>query len=324
MDKKSLDNFYHTINQIRAETKKVVVGQDHVITGILRGLVADGHILVEGIPGIAKTLLVRTIAKVTGCQFGRVQFTVDLLPSDIVGIQSYQEGRGFFTIKGPIFANFLLADEINRAPPKTQSALLEAMQEKQVTLGKERFPLLSPFFVMATQNPIEQEGTYRLPEAQMDRFLFKVIMGYPSEDEERQILKTNITLQRFEDFDLKAKTTPAELLKMQQLAKEIYTSPEVENYIIRIVEATRNPNKYKLKLAKYIEYGCSPRASIGLFIGSKAEALIQGKTFVTPQHVKDVALDVMRHRLILSYEAEAENITSDHIIKEILARVPVP
>ncbi|MBU2637613.1 MAG: MoxR family ATPase [Nanoarchaeota archaeon] len=319
-----IKEYYKLLNEVRKEIKTVVVGQDLVVTGLLRGLLCNSHVLVEGLPGIAKTLLVRTLAKVTGCSFSRIQFTVDLLPTDILGLQSYIEGKGFLTVKGPIFANFLLADEINRTPPKTQSALLEAMQERQVTIAKETFPLPNPFFVMATQNPLEQEGVYRLPEAQVDRFLFKLLMPYPEQDEEQLILKRNLTLNKFEDFELKTILTPEKIIQMQEFAKTIYLDPEIEKYIVRIVDATRKPAKYKVEHARFIELGCSPRAGICMYIGAKTQALIEGKSFVTPQHVKDVAYDVMRHRLILTYEAEAEKVTADMIIKEILSRVPVP
>ena len=321
---KKVKEFHQQRNDVRQEIKKVIIGQDMVVTGLLRGLICNSHILVEGLPGIAKTLLVRTLAIATGCSFSRIQFTVDLLPTDILGLQSYIEGKGFVTLKGPIFANFLMADEINRTPPKTQSALLEAMQERQVTIAKETFPLPNPFFVMATQNPLEQEGVYRLPEAQIDRFLFKILMPYPSMEEEQLILRNNITIQKFEDFNLQPILTPEKIILMQDFAKTIYLDPEIEKYIVRIVDATRHPAKYKLEHAKYIELGCSPRAGICMFIGAKAQAMIEGKAFVTPQHVKDVAYDVMRHRLILTYEAEAEKVTPDTVIKEILSRVPVP
>ncbi|MBU2589541.1 MAG: MoxR family ATPase [Nanoarchaeota archaeon] len=324
VDLKQVKLYHILLKKVREEVSKTVVGQEKVVTGFLRGLIANGHVLVEGVPGIAKTLLVRTLAIVTGCDFKRVQFTVDLLPTDIVGLESYVEGKGFITMKGPIFANFILADEINRTPPKTQSALLEAMQEKQVTIAKQTYSLPKPFFVMATQNPLEQEGVYRLPEAQVDRFLFKLLMGYPNMEEEQQILMKNITIKRFEDFQLNAILTPKKIVEMQEFVQKVYLDPEIEKYIVRIIDATRNPAKYKITNAKYVEWGCSPRAGIGLFIGAKTEALLNGKGFVTPQHVKDVAYDVMRHRLILNYEAEAEKITSDVIIKEILARVPVP
>jgi MoxR-like ATPase len=324
IDQRKFQKYSKLLEEVKREVKKTVVGQENIVEGFMRALLANGHVLVEGIPGIAKTLLVRTIAKITGCKFSRIQFTVDLLPTDIVGLQTYQENKGFFTIKGPIFANYVLADEINRAPPKTQSALLEAMQEKQATIGKETFPMMVPFFVMATQNPIEQEGTYRLPEAQVDRFIFKLLMPYPSMDEEQLILNTNMTLRKFEDFKLNPILNPKLIVDMQSFVKEIYLDKDIEKYIVRITDATRNPAKYKLKFTKYIEWGASPRASIAMFIGAKTQALLQGKEYVTPQHVKDIAYDVLRHRLLLTYEAEAEKITADMVIKDVLSRVPIP
>jgi MoxR-like ATPase len=310
------------LSKIKKEISRIVVGQEKVVEGLLRALLADGHVLVEGVPGIAKTLLVRALGKVTGCEFKRVQFTVDLLPTDILGITTYTREQGFTIVKGPIFANYILADEINRSPPKTQSALLEAMQEKQVTIGKETFPLPLPFFVMATQNPIETAGVYTLPEAQVDRFLFKVLMYYPTVQEEEKIVKNNITLKKFEDFDLRAVITPEKIIEMQKITKKIYLSKAVEQYIVRIVNMTRNPKG--INFGKYIEWGASPRASIGLFIAAKAEALMQGKSFVVPQHIKDVAYDVLRHRILLNYEGQAENIKTEDIITEILSKVPVP
>lgn len=308
--------------KIQEEMAKAVVGQRDVIDPLLCCIIADGNALVEGIPGIAKTLTVRAMGKVSGCATKRIQFTVDLLPSDIIGITTYTKERGFEIIKGPIFANFLLGDEINRSPPKTQSALLEAMQERQVTIGKETFPLPLPFFVMATQNPIETAGVYSLPEAQIDRFLMKLLMFYPTPEEEQKILKTNITLRKFEDLNLQSVTNPEEIVEMQKLVKQIYLSKAIEEYIVKIVQMTRHPKG--LTLGKYIEWGGSPRASIGLFIASKARALMQGSTFVTPQHVKDIAYNVLRHRILLNYEGQAENIKTENIITEILAKVPVP
>ena len=317
--------YQQILKLIRDETSNLVVGQEGVVNGLIRTLLADGHVLVEGIPGIAKTLIVRTLAKVTGCQYSRIQFTADLLPTDIIGLTTYiKEKNEFKVIRGPVFANFVIADEINRAPPKTQSALLESMQEKQVTIGNETFKLPDPFFVMATQNPIESSGVYSLPEAQIDRFLFKIKINYPKLHEENEILTKNITLQRFEEVKLEKVTNPKELVKMQDFVKKIYLSKEVENYIVKLTDATRNPNKYKINNGQYIEWGCSPRGSIGLYIASKTEALIQGINFVTPAHVKSVAHDVMRHRILLNYEGQAENIKTDDIITEILSKVPIP
>ena len=316
---------YHKLFlKVKDECKKTIVGQDRVIEGILRGIICDGHILVEGVPGIAKTLIVRTLAKVTGGTYSRIQFTADLLPTDITGLTTYEEKKGFTVMKGPVFANYIIADEINRSPPKVQSALLEAMQEKQVTIGKTTYHLPLPFFVMATQNPIESSGVYNLPEAQIDRFLFKVNIYYPSTNEEAEILKKNITLYSFDDYKLKSVINPKIILEIQKFVRDIYVSKDIERYITRIVDATRNPGRYKIQLGKYVEWGSSPRASIGLFIASKAEALLRGQSFVTPHHIKTVAHDVMRHRMLLNYEGQAENISRDDIISEILNKVPMP
>ena len=316
--KKAQEDF----EKIKKEVARVVVGQEKTVNGIIRAMISNGHVLVEGIPGIAKTLVIRALAAATGCQFQRIQFTVDLLPTDIVGITTYNEKKGFYTMKGPIFANFVIADEINRSPAKTQSALLEAMQEKQATIGRKTYPMMDPFFVMATQNPIESAGVYQLPEAQIDRFLFKLLMSYPKTHEEQAILKTNISLQKFEDYGIKPLITPNRIVELQKFVKTIYLDKSIEEYIIKLVNATRHSEK--LKLGKYIEWGASPRASIGLFIAAKAEALLNGSNFVTPQHVKNVAHDIMRHRILLNYEGQAEGITTDQIISEVLSKVNVP
>ncbi|MDD5253554.1 MAG: MoxR family ATPase [Candidatus Nanoarchaeia archaeon] len=328
LDKKEIHNaksreYSKLFDEVRHEVAKVIVGQDEMVNSMLRCLIANGHALVEGVPGVAKTLLIRTLAKSTGCDFKRIQFTIDLLPTDIIGITTYDPMvKNFRTEKGPIFANFLLADEINRSSPKTQSALLEAMQEKQVTINKVTYGLPLPFFVMATMNPLESEGVYPLPEAQIDRFLFKLNMDLPSADEEKKILKQNITINSFYDYDVKSILSPKKIIEIQEFVKNIYLSPEIEEYIIRLVQATRKSDKFKL--GRYIAYGASPRASIGLFIASKAQALLKGNSFVTPQHVKDVARSVLRHRILLNYEGQAENVTSDQIIDEILSKVPIP
>ncbi|MBW2980869.1 MoxR family ATPase [Candidatus Woesearchaeota archaeon] len=321
---KRIRRYGEIFDQLRKEIETIVVGQDVIITALLRAIIANGHALLEGVPGIAKTLMIRTLSSVTKCVFKRIQFTPDLLPTDIVGITAYDEKKGFYIVKGPIFANFVLADEINRAPPKVQSALLEAMQEKQVTIGKQTFDLEHPFFVFATQNPLESLGTYPLPEAQMDRFLFKIYVDYPTIDDEKEILMKNMTIKRFTEYKLKPLLTPKEINELQKDVMNIYLDKKIEKYIVSIVDATRHPDKYKLKLAKYIEWGSSPRASIGLFIASKSEALLRGREFVTPQHVKVVAHDVLRHRIILNYEGQAEGIKTDDIITEILSRIPVP
>lgn len=320
IDKAELKQFSGKIKRLKEEIRKIVVGQEEVVDGMIRALICNGHVIVEGVPGIAKTLLIRTLGKVSGCKVKRIQFTVDLLPTDIVGLTIYKEKRGFEFVKGPIFANFVIADEINRAPPKTQSALLEAMQEKQVTIGRKTFPLQKPFFVMATKNPIESAGIYNLPEAQRDRFLFTLLINYPKKEEEKLIMKQNVELKDFEDFKLKKAMSAQDIIKMQKLVKKIYLSNDIEDHIVNIVDYTRNK---KTKYSKYIDWGASPRATISFFIASKAKALIQGRSYVVPQDVKDVALDVLRHRIILSYEAEADNIDADKLIDNIIKEVSI-
>lgn len=312
------------LDLMRSEISRVVVGQDEVVNGLIRAILAKGHILLEGVPGIAKTLIMRALAHVTTSNYKRVQFTADLLPTDITGITAYDKDKGFYVVKGPVFTNFLLADEINRAPAKVQSALLEAMQEKQVTIGTKTFIIEEPFFVMATQNPIESVAIFPLPEAQMDRFLFKLYIGYPRIEEEQGILQKNITTSSFDDFNIKSVISSKEIIKMQNIVKRIYVSPDVEKYIVRIVDATRFSGKYKLNNSKYIAWGSSPRASIGLYIASKADALLSGKDYVTPKNVRNVAYDILRHRIILNYEGQAENIKTDDIVSEILQKVPTP
>ncbi|MDO8508503.1 MAG: MoxR family ATPase [Nanoarchaeota archaeon] len=306
------------ISAVKNEIAKAVVGQDKIVDSLIRALICDGHVLLEGVPGIAKTLAIKTLSVVSGCSSKRIQFTVDLLPTDIVGITTYTPGKGFETIKGPIFANFVIADEINRSPSKTQSALIEAMQERQVTLGKETYTLPDPFFVMANQNPLEQSGVYTLPEAQIDRFLFKVIMGYPEYDHESKIMEENMTLKKFEDFNLKPIISPMEIIRMQKLAKRVFLGENIKHYILDIVSKTRTKD---FKYGGLIEWGGSPRASIALYIASKAHAMMQGRNFVIPSDVKDVAHEVLRHRIILSYRARAERVTSDIVIDELLNNV---
>lgn len=315
--------YQEKFTQLRKELGKVLIGQQEIVTSLLEALLSNGHVLVEGIPGVAKTLTIRSLAKVTGSEFKRIQFTPDLLPTDIIGITTYEEGRGFYTVKGPVFANFVLADEINRAPPKVQSALLEAMQERQVTIGNQTFPLPVPFFVMATQNPVENLGTYPLPEAQVDRFLYKLIMGYPKLEDEAKIMHTNMTLHKLEDYQLQAVITTQEILQAQEDVKKVYLSKELEDYIVHLIDATRNPETYGIEKGKYIEYGASPRSTIAMFIAAKARALVQGRGYVNPQDMKGVARSVLRHRLILNYEGQAEGITSDDIITDILNTIPI-
>jgi len=317
-----LKNYHKKIELIRKEISKVVVGQEKVVDSLIRALLCDGHVLLEGVPGIAKTLLIKALSEVSGCTSKRIQFTVDLLPTDIIGLTTYTPNKGFEIVKGPIFANFIIADEINRSPSKTQSAMIEAMQEKQVTIGKETFKLPSPFFVMANQNPLEQGGIYSLPEAQIDRFLFKVIVSYPEEEDEKRIMEENVTLKKFEDFQLKPIVSPEDILKMQALIKEIYLDPKIKDYIVKIVRKTREKD---FQYADLIEWGSSPRAAIALFISSKAQAFLNGRDYVIPRDVKEIAYDVLRHRLILSYRAKAEGIDSDKIITHILnEEVSVP
>lgn len=309
------------LNSMKEEVSKAIVGQEKVINSLVRGLIANGHVLMEGVPGIAKTLAIRVLGIVSGCKVNRVQFTVDLLPTDILGLTIYREKTGKFeVVKGPVFTNFLIADEINRSPPKTQSALLEAMQEKQVTIGRTTYNLNPPFFVMATQNPLEQSGVYNLPEAQVDRFLFKVIVSYPEKEHEKNIMENNFDLRSLDSVNLKKIVSPKEIIKMQEDVKKVYLGDEAKEYISRLVQATRNKDK---PYSKYIEFGASPRASIGLFIASKAEAMMNGRNFVKPQDIKNVAHSIFRHRVILGYEAESEQITPDEVIDKILNETPV-
>jgi MoxR-like ATPase len=308
---------------LREEIGKVVVGQRYVVDRLLIGLLANGHILLEGVPGLAKTLSVKTLAQAIDASFHRIQFTPDLLPADLIGTLIYSPRDGVFTTKrGPIFANLILADEINRAPAKVQSALLEAMQERQVTIGDETYPLPAPFLVLATQNPIEQEGTYPLPEAQVDRFMLKLSVGYPSREEERQILDRMATTTP--DTRVNPVTTVADILKMRGLVDAIYLDDKVKEYVIDLVVATREPKTFKLDLEPYIQYGASPRATLYLTLAAKAHAFINGRGYVTPQDVKSIGADVLRHRLTISYEAEAEEMTADTIVQRIFDGVPVP
>ena len=302
---------------------KVIVGQKHMTERLLIGLLSNGHILLEGVPGLAKTLAIKTLSSIIDADFSRIQFTPDLLPADLIGTMIYsQKNEEFIVRKGPVFANFVLADEINRSPAKVQSALLEAMQEHQVTIGESTFALPDPFLVMATQNPIEQEGTYPLPEAQVDRFMLKVIIDYPKKEEEKIILRQNIN----KDYpEIKPVTSTKEILNARKVCREVYLDEKIENYITDIVFASRYPNDYKLKkFANLISYGGSPRATINLAMAAKAYAFIKRRGYVIPEDVRAVAPDVMRHRIGLTYEAEAENITTEEIINEILNMVEVP
>jgi MoxR-like ATPase len=311
------------INLIRSEMHKVIVGQEGLIDGLILALLCNSHVLIEGVPGLAKTLSVTTLAKMVQATFKRIQFTPDLLPADVVGTLIYNPKTGEFTTKkGPIFANIILADEINRAPAKVQSALLEAMQERQVTIGDRSYPLDDPFLVMATQNPIEQEGTYPLPEAQVDRFMFKIRISYPNKSQEHEILKK--MARSNPELNVNPILTPEDIKRLRALADEIYMDEKIEEYIVNLVEASRNPEGFGMNIGQYIRYGASPRASIFLAMASKANALVEGRGYVTPQDVKTVAMNILRHRIILTYEAEAEEKSSEDIIKEILQNVDVP
>lgn len=311
------------IDLINMEMSKVIVGQKHMTERLLIGLLSNGHILLEGVPGLAKTLAIKTLASIVDADFSRIQFTPDLLPADLVGTMIYsQKTEEFMVKKGPVFANFVLADEINRSPAKVQSALLEAMQEHQVTIGESTFALPDPFLVMATQNPIEQEGTYPLPEAQVDRFMLKVIIDYPKKEEEKVILRQNINKEYPE---VRKVTSTKDILNARKVCREVYLDEKIENYITDIVFASRFPEEFKLKkFAGMISYGGSPRASINLALAAKAYAIIKRRGYVIPEDVRAVAPDVMRHRIGLTYEAEAENITTEDIINEILNIVEVP
>ena len=308
---------------IRSGMDRRIVGQKHLVDSLLIALLCNGHVLLEGVPGLAKTLAIKTLASLVDAKYNRIQFTPDLLPADVIGTLIYSVKNETFEVKkGPVFANFVLADEINRAPAKVQSALLEAMQERQVTIGDNTFKLPSPFLVMATQNPIEQEGTYPLPEAQTDRFLLKVVIGYPSKDEEKAIIRQNIsgTLPPVNPV-----VNTDEILEVQKIVQKIYIDEKIENYIVDIVFATREPARYGLNdLQGIIQYGASPRASISLALASRAYAFLQGRGYVIPEDVRSVCHDVMRHRIGLTYEAEANNIGSDEVITDILDKVVVP
>jgi len=311
------------VDTLTAEIGKVIVGQKPMVDRLLIGLLCQGHILLEGVPGLAKTLAIKTLSTAINAKFQRIQFTPDLLPADLIGTMIYNQKDGkFITRRGPIFANFILADEINRAPAKVQSALLEAMQERQVTIGEDTFPLEEPFLVLATQNPIEQEGTYPLPEAQVDRFMLKVKIGYPSREEELKIMRQNVLGA---DTKVKHVVSSKEILSARDVVKQVYMDEKIERYILDIVFATRDPKSFKLdKLAPLISYGASPRASIALALASRAHAFIKRRGYVIPEDVRAICPDVLRHRVAVTYEAEAEEITSETIVTEILNQVEVP
>jgi len=311
------------VDPLISEVSKVVVGQKKLVHRLVTGLLCNGHVLLEGVPGLAKTLTVRTLASSIRTGFQRLQFTPDLLPADLIGTLIYNPRDGEFATKlGPIFSNLILADEINRAPAKVQSALLEAMQERQVTIGDTTYPLPDPFLVLATQNPIEQEGTYQLPEAQLDRFMLKVHVGYPTREEERGILDAMATSAP--QLEVQSVVSPEDIIHARSVVNSIYVDDRVKDYIVNIVWATRDPASYKLKLDGLIRYGASPRATIYLTLAAKAQAFIAGRGYVTPQDVKSIGMDVLRHRIGVTYEAEAESVTSEAIVEKIFAGLPVP
>ena len=323
------ETFY--LERVQQEIQKRIVGQTHLLDSLMIALLTGGHLLLEGVPGLAKTLAVKSLAEAIDVTFRRIQFTPDLLPADLIGTMVFDQRSGEFVPRqGPIFTNLLLADEVNRAPAKVQSALLECMQEKQVTMGKESFRLADPFMVLATQNPIEQEGTYPLPEAQMDRFLLKIILGYPNRKEEREIMNRVTSSDgsayyfAAEAIPLKKVLVPERILRMRQIASQIYIDERVKTYILDIVFASRNPQEYQLDLARLIRFGASPRASIGIMCAARAYAFLKGRGFVIPDDVKKVTPDVLRHRILLTYEAEAEGIRAEDLVERILHKVPAP
>ena len=320
--RRSVEEQARFVSRLREEIGRVIVGQQYMVDRLLLGMLANGHVLIEGVPGLAKTTAVKTLAQAMECKFSRIQFTPDLLPADLIGTLVYSPKDGQFTTKkGPIFGNIILADEINRAPAKVQSALLEAMQERQVTIGDTTFPIEEPFMVLATQNPIEQEGTYPLPEAQVDRFMLKLKITYPTKVEEREIMdRVNI----LHETQVAQVVSKQEILQAREVVNQIYVDDKAKNYIVDIVQATRNPDAFGLNIKHLIEYGASPRATIYLQQAARALAFLQGEGNVFPNDVKQVAMDILRHRVIVTYEAEAENMTSEDVVRRILETVPVP
>jgi len=316
------EKYSEKIKMVQSEISKIIVGQKDIIEKLLMALISNGHVLIEGVPGLAKTLIIKTLSECLDCDFVRLQFTPDLLPADIIGTKIYDhKNMSFKTVKGPIFTNFILADEINRAPPKVQSALLEAMQEKQVSIQGETLKLNKPFMVLATQNPIESEGTYKLPEAQVDRFMFKILIDYPTKDDEIEII------ERFtegEKHTVSKLLSSKQVLEVQKFNQKIYADKKVKEYVAEIIDATRHPKEYGLDIDEYIEYGASPRASLWMILASKAHAMMNGRGYVKPEDIKTVAHDVLRHRILLTYEAEAEQKTSDEMITKILEKIKVP
>ncbi|MEA1924674.1 MAG: MoxR family ATPase [Candidatus Altiarchaeota archaeon] len=312
------------LRQVKDEIKKGFIGQDAIIDSVLKCLICNGNVLMEGVPGLAKTTLILLLTQtVRDCKFQRIQFTPDMLPTDITGVTVFEEKKGFYTVKGPIFANFVLGDEINRTPPKVQSSMLQAMQEKQVTIGRKTYNLPNPFFVLATQNPLEDKGVYPLPEAQVDRFLFKIEVTYPAKKDEIFIIDQNITVKKIKDFELEKPISLDDILTMQDVVKRVHMSDEIGRYIVSMVKATRYPEEFDVKTGRYVQWGGSPRASIFLSLAARATALMKERTFVLPEDVRNIAPHVLRHRIILNYEGKAKGIVTDEIVKEIIKRVPV-
>ena len=324
IDKKYLVEIKNKIKDLKKEVHKGVIGQDDTIEGIIKCLICNSHALIEGVPGVAKTFLIKCLSEtIDGAKLSRIQFTPDLLPSDITGVEIYEKKKGFSIVYGPIFATLVTADEINRAPPKVQAAMLQCMQERQVTIGRQTFDLPKPFFVLATQNPLETMGVYPLPEAQVDRFLFKIKVGYPNREDEKKIILNNIDVRKLSDFKIEKIITIKDLLRYQQLLHKVYNSEEIKRYIFNIVDSTRNPTKYSIETGKYIRCGGSPRASIFLGLAAKSNALVNGRDYVIPEDVQSVAKNVLRHRIILNYEGKAKNIETDEIIDEILDKIEI-
>jgi MoxR-like ATPase len=310
--------------EMKREIHKGIQGQDKVIESVLKSLVCNGHVLLEGVPGLAKTLFIILLSNtVDGAKFQRIQFTPDLLPSDITGVTVYEEKKGFYTVKGPIFANFVCGDEINRTPPKVQSAMLQAMQEREVTIGRNTFALPNPFFVLATQNPLETKGVYPLPEAQVDRFLFKVLVKQPPKKDELKIIDLNVEVMTIEDFGIQRVIKIQDILGMQEIMKNISMSEEIQKYIVHLVDATRHPDKYGIMEGMYVQWGGSPRASIYLALAAKATAMMNNRTFVIPEDIRCIAHEVLRHRMVLNYEGKAKGIDTDSIVDSIIKNVPV-
>ncbi len=321
---KNIELYKKKIFEIKKEIHKGFIGQEDTVDGIIKCLICNSHVLLEGVPGVAKTFLIKCLSEtIKNCNFSRIQFTPDLLPSDITGVQIYEESKGFYVRKGPIFVNFTLADEINRAPPKVQAAMLQCMQERQVTIGRQTFDLPKPFFVLATQNPLEQQGVYPLGIASVDRFLFKIKVGYPDKEAELKIIDSNFETKGIDQYGIKKIVSLEDLSEMQKEVKKIFISEEIKDYITLLIDATRNPKKYNLETGKYVKWGSSPRASIYLGLAAKSNALFDGRDYVIPEDVQAIAKNVLRHRLILSYEGKAKNIESDIIIDEILDKVEI-